>query len=159
MKKGLLTTVITLVLVGTISLSAFGYGNSRRQGPRQMVTTRLYQDLNLTPDQQQKILEIRQDFQKDTQTLRFEIQKIQLELRQLWSAQVLNQSQIEAKVKELTGLRVQLVTKARTMREEVKKVLTPDQLKKFEENALNRVPGAGRGKRRGGTRMGGFFGV
>jgi len=151
--------VVALILVGTISLSAFGYGNNRRQGPRQMGNTRFYQELNLTPEQQQKILEIRQDFQKDTQSLRFEMQKKQLELRQLWSASTLNRSAIEAKAKEVTGLRVQLVTKARAMQDKIKTILTSEQLKKLEESDFKRNPGTGRRGRRGGARMGGCFGA
>ncbi|MGE5604778.1 MAG: Spy/CpxP family protein refolding chaperone, partial [Bacteroidota bacterium] len=113
MKKGLLTTIITLVLVGTVSLSAFAYGNGRGQGGNRRGALGFFQDLDLSPEQQQKLLEIRQDFQKDTQPLRFEMQKKQLEFRQLWSAQTLNRNAIEAKEKEITGLRIQMVTKAR----------------------------------------------
>ena len=101
-----------------------------------------------------KLLEIRQDYQRETQTIRFEMQKKQLELRQLWSASTLNRSAIEAKEKEVTGLRVQLVTKARAMRDKMKNILTAEQLKKLEENGFNRNPGAGVRGRRGGGRMG-----
>lgn len=156
MKKGLLTTIVTLVLVGTVSLAAFAYGNGRGRGENQMGKSGFFQNLNLSPEQQQKLLEIRQDYQRETQNLRFEMQKKQLELRQLWSASTLNRSAIEAKEKEVTGLRVQLVTKARAMQDKMKNILTAEQLKKLEESGLNRNPGV-RG-RRGGRRMGCPFG-
>lgn len=150
MKKSLLTTMIALVLVGTVSLSAFGYGSG--WGPKEKRMG--LQNLNLSMEQEQKILKIRQDFQKDTQTLRFEMQKLQLELRQLWSAQTLNRDKIEAKTKEITGLRVQLVTKARAMQEKIKTVLTAEQLKKLQEYGFDRNPGANWRGRRGGPRKG-----
>lgn len=154
MKKGLLTTIVALVLVGTVSLAAFAYGDGRGRGGNQMRKSGFFQKLNLSPEQQQKLLEIRQDYQRETQTIRFEMQKKQLELRQLWSASTLNRSAIEAKEKEVTGLRVQLVTKARAMRDKMKNILTAEQLKKLEENGFNRNPGAGVRGRRGGGRMG-----
>ena len=157
MKKGLLTTIVALILVGTASLSAFAYGNGRGRGGNQTGKSGFFQQINLSPEQQQKLLEIRQDFQKETQTLRFEMQKKQLELRQLWSAATLNRNGIEAKEKEITGLRVQLVNKSRVMQEKMKSILTADQLKKLEESGFNRNPGVGGRGARSGGRMKGCF--
>ncbi len=159
MKKTFLTTIVALVLVGTVSLSAFAYGDGRGQGGKQGGNPRFFENLNLTSDQQQKLLTIRQDFQKDTQSLRFEMQKKQLELRQLWSAQSLNQAAIEAKEKEITGLRVQMVNKARAMQDKMKSVLTADQRKKLEESGFNCNPGAGGRGPRGGGRKTSCFGA
>lgn len=159
MKKTLLTVVVALVMVGAISLAAFA-GNGRGQGKNQAGGPRFFEDLNLTSEQQQKLLTIRQDYQKDTQPLRFEMQKKQLELRQLWSAKSLNQSAIESKEKEVTGLRVQMANKVRTMQDKMKSVLTADQLKKLDESGFNCNPGAGgRGLRGGGRMGGGCFGA
>lgn len=157
MKKGLLITIVTLVLVGTISLSALAFGNGRGQGFKQASDRGFFRELDLTSEQQQKLLAIRQDFQKETQSLRFDLQKKQLELRQLWSAESLNQNAIEAKEKEVTGLRVQLANKARVMQEKMKKVLTADQLKKWEAAGYNCNPGVGGRGPRGGGRMKGCF--
>lgn len=154
MKKGLLTTLIVVVLVGTVSLAAFAYGNGRGRSGDQMGKPGFFQNLNLSPEQQQKLLEVKQDYQRETQSLRFEMQKKQLELRQLWSASTLNRSAIEAKEKEVTGIRVQLVTKARAMQDKMKSILTAEQLKKLEEYGFNRNSGAGVRGRRGGKRMG-----
>ncbi len=153
MKKLFLTTVVALVLVGTVSL-AFA-GNGRGQGPNQGGGTKVFKNLNLTPEQEQKMLVIRQDFQKETQPLRFEIQKKQLELRQLWSAEKLNQGAIEAKEKEIAGLRVQMVNKARAMQDKMKSALTAEERKKLEESGFNCNPGSGGRGARGGGRMGG----
>lgn len=159
MKKTLLAVVVALVMVGTISLAAFA-GNGWGQGSNQAGAPKFLNDLNLTSEQQQKLLVIRQDFQKETQSLRFEMQKKQLELRELWSAKSLNQSAIESKEKEVTGLRIQMANKARTMQDRMKKVLTADQLKKLDESGFNCNSGAGgRGPRGGGRMGGGFCGV
>ncbi len=158
MKKGLLTTIIALILVAAVSISAFAFGG-RGNGPNQGGFHRFFDGLDLTPDQELKLLEIRQNFQKETQPLRFEIQKKQLELRQLWSAKSLNQNAIEAKEKEISGLRVQMVNKARVMREKMDKVLTAEQRKKLEESGFNCNPGSGRKGRRGAGKRGGSFGA
>ena len=154
MKKTLLTIMVALVMAGTVSLAAFA-GNARDQGKNQAGISKFFENLNLTSEQQQKLLVIRQDFQKETQPLRFEIQKKQLELRQLWSAESLNQSVIESKEKEVTGLRVQMVNKARTMQDKMKSVLTADQLKKLDESGFNWNPGVGGCGPHGGGKMGG----
>lgn len=144
MRKSLLTTVIALVLVGVISGSTLADGGGRRQRPNHMGPNKFFKCLELTPEQQQKLLAIRQEFQKETQPLRFEIQRKQLELRQLWSAQMLNQSAIEAKTKEVAGLRVQMVKKSRAMQEKMKSILTAEQRRKWEENLSQPNPGPGR---------------
>ncbi len=159
MKKGLLTTIVALVLIGTVSLSAFGYDNGRGKVGNPKGALGFLQVLNLSSEQQQKLLEIRQDFQKDTQTVRFEMQKKQLELRQLWAAQTLNRNGIEAKEREITGLRIQLVTKARVMQDKIKTILTSEQLKKLEESGFGCNPGTGSRGRRGGGRMGRSYGA
>ena len=113
--------------------------------------------LDLTPDQQQKILVIQQDFQKETLSLRFEMQKKNMELRQLWAAKPLNQAAIDPKTKEITALNVQLTTKAQAMQEKIKSVLIPEQLKKANDNNIfGYGPGFGGPGMRGG-RMGCSF--
>ena len=148
----LLATVIALVLAGMISGSVLANGYGGRQRSNQMGSNQIFKNLKLTPEQQQKLLAIRQDFQKETQPLRFEIQRKQLELRQLWSAQTLNQSAIEAKTKEVAGLRVQMVKKVRVMQEKMKSILTVEQRRKWEESFSRRSPGAGSRGYRGGKK-------
>lgn len=140
MKKALFSTIIALVLVGAISLSALAVGCERGKGSIERGFPKIYRDLNLSPEQEQKILLIRQDFQKEIQPLRFEMQRKQLELRQLWAAKKLDQNAIETKDKEITGLRVQIINKARAMREKVKNTLTSEQRKQLEEARVNSKP-------------------
>lgn len=129
----ILTTGLLLVMV-SFGVMAKGrnnsefYGGRNRLGHQQM---RLGQ-LDLSADQEKQILTIRQEFQKETQNLRFEHQKLQLELRQLWEAQSLDQKELEAKTKAATALEVQLAVKNQEMFEKIKKVLTPEQIKKVD---------------------------
>ncbi|HEX3048034.1 MAG TPA: periplasmic heavy metal sensor, partial [Bacillota bacterium] len=99
--------------------------------------------LNLTADQQSKVLAIQQGFQKDTLSLRQDLQKKNMELRQLWNADQLNQTAIDARNHEITTLQIQLVQKSKAMMEQVKKLLTADQLKQLENFQDKGGPGFG----------------
>jgi len=127
MKKIIVTLLATVLLVGALTLPAAALSP---QGGRD---NRLTQTLNLTPEQQQKLLDIRQTFQRDTLPIRQHMQRTRLELKQLWAAPQLDQSQIQGKVKEKTDLQIQLVQKRRDLAAKIKAVLTPDQLKTFEK--------------------------
>ncbi|NLW47501.1 MAG: Spy/CpxP family protein refolding chaperone [Firmicutes bacterium] len=133
MKKKLLATLVVAVLVGSISLTTFAMGGGQVNGFCEAGLPKICRRLNLTPEQELKILRIRQDFQKETQPLRFEMQRKQLELRHLWAAKILDQSKIETKEKEVSGLRVQIINKARGMREKVENTLTAEQRSKLEK--------------------------
>lgn len=145
MKKLFLVTIIVLLLVGTFSLSASAApgGPKASWGPRAMGMG-VFRELNLTLEQQQKILNIRQDFEKDSLILRNDLGKKRDELHQLWTAQTLNQNAIDSKSKEINSLRIQMVAKMKAMQEKIKKVLSADQLKKLEDFQKMPAPGHGR---------------
>ena len=127
MKKVIAIVFATVLLIGALTLPAAAFCP---QGDRYNHVAKI---LNLTPAQQQKLLDVRQAFQSDTLPIRQHMQRTQLELRQLWAAPSLDQKQIQAKVRERTDLRIQLVQKRRDMIAQVKTVLTPDQLKTLEQ--------------------------
>jgi Spy/CpxP family protein refolding chaperone len=159
MRKTILIILAAALLIGSLSagVMAMGRGQGFNGGQTGAGFGCYNNALNLTADQQQKILAIQQEFQKDTQALRFELQKKNLELRQLWAAKPVNQSAIDAKNKEVTAIQVQMNAKAQAMQEKIKTVLTPEQLTQLNENGSNYGPGM-RGKgRRGGGRMGCSF--
>jgi Spy/CpxP family protein refolding chaperone len=143
MKKILISLTIAAMLIGTIGYTvlACGPASERRQGPDGRMGMRngggngFAEELKLSFEQQRKLLTIRQQFQKDTQDLRFKLQQKNLELRELWSARTLNQAAIESKAQEVTALRVRLKTQGRAMLDKVKAVLTPEQLKLFDKGA------------------------
>jgi len=119
--------------------------------------------LGLSDEQQQKLLQLRQDFINRTQALRFELQRKMLELRQLWAKQPLDQQAIANKTAEVTSLKVKLAEEAQSQAAAVRNVLTPEQQKKLDEaqaNAQQYGPefrgrggrGVGRGMMGGGMR-------
>ncbi|HYH03781.1 MAG TPA: periplasmic heavy metal sensor, partial [Bacillota bacterium] len=137
MKKTISVILTTGLLLGTVSFGVMAKGRDNasemfrgqhRFGHHQM----RMRNLDLTAEQQKQILAIRQEFQKDTQELRFEHQKLQLELRQLWDAKPLNQKEIEKKTQAAAALEVQLTAKNQAMSERINKVLTAEQLKKID---------------------------
>jgi Spy/CpxP family protein refolding chaperone len=143
MKKLIVIVFVAVCLMGALTLPAAAFGFQGCQN-----NNRLAQTLNLTADQQLKLLEIRQAFQKEALPLQQQMQRARLALKQLWAAQTLDQSQIQAKVKETTDLRIQLLQKRREMLVKVKTVLTADQLKLLEKDRSHfrrghAVPGFG----------------
>jgi Spy/CpxP family protein refolding chaperone len=148
MKKVLVISMIVALLIGTIGITAWagpggGFGGGRNFGAG---GGGFLKGLNLTADQQSKILAIQQDFQKETLSLRQEMQKKHLELRQLWNADPINQNAIDAKNKEITTLQIQMTQKSKAMLEKVKKVLTAEQIKQLESFQGQGGFGKGRGR-------------
>jgi Spy/CpxP family protein refolding chaperone len=142
LKKILLITAIVALLIGSLTLAAFAYGpgNGGGWGCKGGGNFGI-NSLNLTAEQQQKILAIRQEFQKNTLALRQEMRKKRQELQPLWSADTINQGAIDAKTREMNSLRIQMVQKSREMSGKIKAVLTPEQLKQLESRKQERGQG------------------
>lgn len=146
MKKLLSIIAVAVLLVGSITFTAlaFGPGNGAFPGGKGTgFSMRGLDSLNLTNDQQQKVLAIRQEFERDTLNLRQDMRKKRQELQKLWSAEPLNQATIDAKTKEMNTLRIQLTQKSKEMFNKIKAVLTPEQLKQLEAQRQNRGQGKG----------------
>jgi Spy/CpxP family protein refolding chaperone len=140
MKKTMIVMMIIVLLIGVLAFAAMAYG--RRAGTGWMGHGVYYNDtLNLTPEQEEKLLTIHQDFQKDTQTLRFDWQKKNLELRQLWATKPLKQEAIDAKAKEVAAIQVKMTAKIQEMQDKIKGVLTVEQLKQWNTNSFRYGPG------------------
>ena len=103
---------------------------------------------NLTPEQTQQMRDMREGFFQETQALRNEMQKKQLELRGLWGQANPDQAQILAKQKEINALRAQLQEQATQHRLEMRKILTPEQ--QAQMGAYGPGSGPGYGRRGGG---------
>ncbi len=87
--------------------------------------------LNLTPEQNQKMQELRAAHFKETIPLRNELMGKRLELRALWAQTDPDQGKILAKQKEINALMAQLQEKATKHRLEMRKILTPEQRTKL----------------------------
>jgi Spy/CpxP family protein refolding chaperone len=149
MKKIMLMITLVCLLMGIFTVSAWAQP-ANRLGPgglRSEYIARLSHKLGLTFDQRQKMLAIRQDFEKDTLDLRLDMHNKRLELRNLWTADPLDQKAINAKTKDLNGLRVQMINKGRIFRSKLKGVLTSDQFKTLndlERGRSKQMKGLGR---------------
>ena len=154
MKKIGLIALTLVLLIGVVSMAAFAAANgpsapsssaprmcnpgpggpggpnphSGAQGFAAVIVR-----LKLTPEQQQKMLEIRQNFAKDAQPLQFDIQKNQLQLKQLWTENPLNAEAIAGLEQKIALNQVKLVNMARDMMKQMHDVLTPEQQKKIQK--------------------------
>ena len=133
MTKAIACVILAVFLVGALTMTAAAFS----PGPQEGIPSRLAGVLKLTDVQQQKLLVIRQNFQKDTLGVRQKLELTRFELKKLWKAQPLDSSKINAQVKVATDLQIQLVQKRREMSEKAKAVLTPEQQKTLE-NYRNR---------------------
>jgi Spy/CpxP family protein refolding chaperone len=99
-------------------------------------------ELNLTPEQNQKMQGMREAFFKETLPMRNEMQVKQLELKTLWIQTNPDEAKIIAKQKEINALKAQLQEKGTKFRLEMRKILTPEQ--QAQMGAYG--PGFGRGQ-------------
>jgi len=125
--------------------AGMGYGPcGQGYGPGPGGPGYLASSLNLTPEQNQKIQAMNEAFFKETIPLRNDLMAKQFELRSLWAQTNPDQEKILAKQKEINALRTQLQEKATMHRLEMRKVLTPEQLAKFQ-GGFGMGPGSGMG--------------
>ena len=144
LKKGIWMAMIAALLVAVVGSTVLaGDRNfSRRQSHRRGFMAKL----GLTAEQQSKILEVQQKHEQETLALRQELQKKRLELKHLWNEEKPQESKIVSLMKDMVPAQVQLRLKARSLQEEIKKVLTPEQLKKYEQRGQKQGGGRGFGQ-------------
>ena len=140
MKKTLAIIVAAVLLIASLSCGVLAKG--RIHGKNDCRGMYFGKNLNLTYEQQQQLLAIKQEFQKDTQSLRFDLEKKHMELRRLWAATPPDQNAINAKNSEITSLEVRLVEKTRVLQGKIKAIFTEEQLQKYNsKNAIKHFKG------------------
>jgi Spy/CpxP family protein refolding chaperone len=164
-RKFVIIALVALLAVGTVSV-AFSYGRGGRggrgghgmgRGPG--MAHRGKADFDLTEEQQEKLQSLRADFHKETLSLRNELELKDLELRQLWTADELDEEAIIVKSEEVSDLRSRLGEKMVRHRLDAAKILTKEQRTRFSARGFRghgprgygrgRGSGMGRGKGRG----------
>lgn len=100
-------------------------GAARSAGPGPWVA------LNLTPEQGQKMKDLRNSFFKESIPLRNEMMSKRFELRALWMQANPDEEKILAKQREINVLRTEIEEKATKNRLEMRKILTPEQQDKW----------------------------
>ena len=125
-----------MLALALMASAALAWGPVR---PRLWYGTRIWYPAipNLTAEQSAQIQALRDGFLKEIEPLQKELYTKGQELRQLWSTPNADPAAIKAKQDEIFGLRTQLQEKATSLRLEIRKVLTPEQ--------LAQLPAAGRG--------------
>lgn len=80
-------SVLIILLIGVIPFAVQAEKSSNsKPAVNQPVMNDPFAQLNLTADQQKKMVEIQQNFRTDNQSLLSQLQKTQLQLQQLWGA-------------------------------------------------------------------------
>jgi Spy/CpxP family protein refolding chaperone len=124
-----LCLTLALALIGTLAL-AWGPGFSRGFGPGfGPGSGSSYPAIpNLTVEQSTQIKALQEAFLKENEPLQKEMATKGEELRSLRFAPNTDAAAFRAKQEELFGLRTQLQEKLKSLKAEVQKVLTPEQL-------------------------------
>ncbi len=139
MKKMILALLMLLAFPGIGSAMAQGRdsnpglgmqyppypGNTGSAGPA------LWAALNLTPEQGEKMKDLREGFLRESFPLRNEIRSKRSELRALPAQTNADEGKIQAKQKEISVLRSELREKIAKYRLEMRKILTPEQQAKW----------------------------
>jgi Spy/CpxP family protein refolding chaperone len=96
--------------------------------------------LNLSEEQSSKMAALRDRYLQDTRDLRYALAQQQLEVRRVITDPKTDDATLLAKEKEMSTLRQQLFNKMEQMPLEMRKILTPEQIRK-----LDRMPVGGFG--------------
>jgi Spy/CpxP family protein refolding chaperone len=104
----------------------------------------------LTKEQLEKLQPLRADFEKETLSLRNDLELKSLELRHLWTADELDEEAIVAKSGEVSDLQAQLHEKMIRHRLDVAKILTKEQRARFLAGGARGLGTETRGRGRGG---------
>ncbi len=94
--------------------------------------------LELTPEQKNKMMETRLNFEKDKIKLRADMKIAQLELRSLMREEELNKAEIYKKIEYLGGLKTQLAKNRVDQRIAIREILTKEQLDQLKKRKFDR---------------------
>ena len=129
---GLLT-----LLSASMSLAQCPFGSEREgrgRGHRgHMMGPRMMEMLNLTPEQKTEIEEIKKEMKADAEPLRTQLGNLRGKMKELWSADVPNESAILDVEKQMHDVRGKLHQLKIQMKLDVMAILTPEQKSKFKE--------------------------
>ena len=88
--------------------------------------------LNLSPEQKEKVKELRNRYRSETRDLKYDLAAKRLEMRKLFTDPKMEEAPLLAKQKEVNTLRQQLIEKKSQMKMEWRKILTPEQIAKLD---------------------------
>jgi Spy/CpxP family protein refolding chaperone len=126
MKK--LAILFALIFVGVTLLVASDDGQPSRRPPRSMAR----EILNLTPEQEAKLEEFRKMHQEGREVFQDQMHKMRLELRDLMKDPKADRKRIDGLIDEMSRIRAEHLKARIQHRDEIRKVLTPEQLEKLD---------------------------
>lgn len=147
-KNGNSMLLMLAFVMGIVSVSVAqgsGYGTNKKASVDQQFCKNIP---NLTEDQQKKIETLRSKHLKESMLIKNNMKVKQAELRVLQTADKVDMTAINAKIDEISGLRMQLMKNGAAHKQEIRKILTDEQRVYFDAHA-------GQG---GGHAKGGFYG-
>lgn len=148
-----LVAVLVLGAAGAAAASPWGLGFGRGpKGGDAAACAKVIADLNLSDEQVRKIQEIQTSAFEQMKSIRDALFQKMFELRSLLWQKSPDQDAIAAKQAEVKELRQQMYEIQQKVREQMKSVLTQDQLNKLEQ-------AKGYGRWHGRVRGGGFRGT
>ena len=112
-----LMLALTLSLGLGLAMSAWAQPMGKGHGPGMM--------MNVTPEQAEKLFDLKEKFHADTSALRKQMWIKRAEMAALWKAEKPDEKAIQAKQKEISAVKDQLQQKMITFRVEAKKI-APD---------------------------------
>jgi len=139
----ILLIVAALVLLGSWAVAGPGGGMGPGMGPGYGMAPGGVSTLDLTPEQTQKIQELRQSYLNEVAPLQNQMFSKRAELRMLWAEAAPNQGKIAAKQREVLELENQLREKATQHQFAMRNILTPEQQAQLPGMGLSMGPGKG----------------
>ncbi|MGQ9824157.1 MAG: Spy/CpxP family protein refolding chaperone [Desulfotomaculales bacterium] len=134
-KKVLLLTLTMLLVFGVVQVASAGvWGWGGGSGPRVFSAdnwTSLADTLGLTDEQAAKMQELQQNMYNQTQSLRDQLREKMFALRQLTWQKNVDMATVEARMQEVNDLRSQLYNQKQAAWQQMRSVLTQDQLAKI----------------------------
>ena len=135
-KKKLLVPILAVAIMVTCSMTAhgrgFGHGHDKHGVWDRFSGMRFLLALNLTQAQQGKILEIMDKYREENNGLRQRMRKARSEIRDVIASEKLDEAALRNALRKTSSVREDIFVQRARMRAEIKKVLTPDQLRLLE---------------------------
>lgn len=130
-KKTMIVSVLIMFVFSGLALAGqaekMGCPMGGERGMKRMMTC----DLNLTPEQTEKVQALKESFHKDIAPLQNRKFQCRTELKLLWMQEKPDVEKLKAKQKELHDLKGQIMEKVMDYRLSFRSILTHEQLAKF----------------------------
>ncbi len=131
------STIFSVMLTLILALAFIVYAQPQ-QGPMPISKKpMMFQHLNLTPEQQQKIAALRLDLQKKNLPLRTKLNDYRAEIKLAVVSDNYSKSRVNSLINKMSDIRKQLMLNRIEFQRKVRDILTPEQRTKFDARILS----------------------